>query len=59
MREEMKNYVKIIQKVLENTLDNFLAVIGLSSGLDLRRSGTELTMKYQVDIGHERRRKCC
>ena len=59
MREEMKSYVKIIQKVLENALDNFLAVIGLSWGLDLRRSGTELTMAYQVDLGPERRRKCC
>ena len=56
---EMKNYVNIFRKVLESTLVNFLAVIGLSWVLDLRRSGTELTMAYQVDIGHERRIKCC
>ena len=32
MREEMKNYVKIIQKELKNTLEDFLAVFGLSLG---------------------------
>ena len=30
MREEIKNYVKIIEKELKNTLEDFLAVIGLS-----------------------------
>ena len=34
MQEEMNNYVKIIQKELKNTLEDFLAVIGLSGGLD-------------------------
>ena len=59
MGEEMKNYVKIIPKVLDNTLEDFLAVIGLSWGLVQNRSGTELTVPYPVDLGIERRRKCC
>ena len=59
MQEEMKNYAKSFRKVLQNTLDNFLAVIGLSWGLDPRKSGAELTMAYQVDIGRKQWRKCC
>ena len=55
---DMKKYVKKIQKVLENTLVDSLAVNGLSWGLDHKRSGTELTMTYKVDLGVERRRKC-
>ena len=55
----MNNYAKIIRNVLQNTLDNFLAVIGLFLGLDPRKSGTELTMAYQVDIGRKQWRKCC
>ena len=43
----MKNYVKIILKELKNTLEDFLAVIGLSWDLDQKRSGTELTMAYR------------
>ena len=43
-------------KVLQNTLDNFFAVIFLSWCLDPRKSGTELTMAYQVDIGRKLRR---
>ena len=50
MREEMKDYANIIHKVLEKTLEDILAVIGLSWGLDQKRSGTELTMAYQVDL---------
>ena len=37
----------------------FLAVIGLSCGLDLKRSGTELTIANQMDLGNELRRRCC
>ena len=59
MQKEMKNYVKIIQKELKNTLDDFLAVIGLSWRLNPKRSGTELTMANQKDLGIEQRRKCC
>ena len=57
-QEEVKNDAKIIRKVLQNTLDNFLAVFGLSWGLNPRKSGTELRMAYQVDIGRKQRRKC-
>ena len=35
-----------------------LAVIGLSQGLDLKRSGTELTIANQMDLGIELQRKC-
>ena len=38
---------------------DFLEVIGLSWCLDLKRSGTELAMASQMDLGFERRRKCC
>ena len=58
-QEEMSNYATIIRKVLQNTLDNFLVVIGLTWGLDQRKSGTELTMAYQVKIGRKQQRKCC
>ena len=37
-------------------LKDSLAVIGLSEGLDLKRSGTELTIANQMDLGIERRR---
>ena len=36
-----------------------LAVIGLSLGLDLKRSGTELAIANQMDLGTELQRKCC
>ena len=35
------------------------AVIGLSWGLDPKRSGAELTMANQMDLGIELPRKCC
>ena len=57
MQKETKHYVKIIQKDLKSTLEDFLAVVGLSWGPDLERIGTELTMVNQLGI--ERRRKCC
>ena len=50
---------KIIQRQFESMQKDFLAVTGLSWGLDLKRSGTELTMANQVDLGIEQRRKCC
>ena len=59
MQKEMKNCAKIIQKEVKDTLDTFLAVIGLSLDPDLRSSGTELRIANQVDLGLERRRKCC
>ena len=36
----MTNYAKIIRKVLQNTLDNFLAVIGLEPGSEKKWYGT-------------------
>ena len=38
---------------------HFLTVIGLSQGVDLKRSGTELTIANQMDLGIELQRKCC
>ena len=55
----MMNYVSIIQRQLKSMQKDFFAVIGLSWELDLKRSGTELTMANQMDLGIERRRKCC
>ena len=40
-------------------LKDSLAVIGLSWSLDLPRSGTELTIANQMDLGIELMRKCC
>ena len=37
----MKKYVRKIQEKLENTLKDFLAVIGLSLDLVQKRSGTD------------------
>ena len=51
------NYVQIIQEELKNTLDNFLAVIGLSLDLVQKRSGTPLTVANQTDVGIGLRRK--
>ena len=39
-------------------VDSF-AVIGLSWGLDLKRSGTELVIANQMDLGTELQRECC
>ena len=38
---------------------DFLAVIGLSWSLDLKRSGTELAIANQMDLGIGLQRKCC
>ena len=54
----MMKYVKTIQRQLNSTLVDSLADIGLSQGLDLKRSGTELTITNQVDLGTERQREC-
>ena len=53
----MKNYVKIIQKELKNTLEDFLAATGLSLDLVPKRSGTPHTIANQTDIGIGLRRK--
>ena len=57
MRKEMKNYVKIIQKEFKNTLEDFLAVIGLSLDLVQKRSDTPHTIANQTDVGIGLRRK--
>ena len=59
MQREMMNYVKITQSQLKSMLRDSLAVVGLSQGLDLKRSGAELTIANQMDLGIELRRKCC
>ena len=53
----MMNYAYIIQKELKNTLEDFLAVIGLSLNLVQQRSGTPHTIANQTDVGIGLRRK--
>ena len=57
MQKEM-NYVSIIQRQLNCMLVDSLPVIGLSKGLFLKRSGTELTIENQMDLGTELQIKC-
>ena len=40
-------------------LKDSLAVIGLFWGLDLKRSGSELTIANQMDLGIELQKECC
>ena len=47
------------KRQLKSMLKYSLAVIGLSKGLDLKRSATELTIANQMDLGIELQRKCC
>ena len=58
MQKEMMNYVKTIQRQLNSMLVDSFAVIGLSWGIDLKRSGAELTIKNQMDLGTELQREC-
>ena len=58
MQKEMLNYVSIIQRQFKSMQKDFLSIIGLSQGLDLKRSGTELTIANQMDLGIELQRKC-
>ena len=48
---------EIIQKELKISLEDFLAVIGLSLDLVQKRSGTEFTIANQMDLGTELQRK--
>ena len=59
MQKEMMKLVKTIQRQLKSMLKDSLAVIGHSWDLDLKRSGTELTIANQMDLGTELQRKCC
>ena len=59
MQKEMMKCVSIIQRQLKSMQKDFFAVICLPCGLDLKRSGTELTMANQMALGIELRRKCC
>ena len=54
----MKMYVKKIQEKLENTLEDFLAVIGLFFDLVQKRSGTVLVVADPLDLGIELQRRC-
>ena len=51
--------VKLFFKQLSSMLKDSFAVIGLSQSLDLTRSGTELTIANQMNLGTELQRKCC
>ena len=55
----MKKLVKISQKEWKNTLEDFLAVIGLSFFLVKKRSGTPHTIANQTDPGIGLRRRRC
>ena len=55
----MKKLKKIIQKEWKNTLEDFLAVIGLSLVLVKKRSGTPHTSANQTDPGIGLRRRRC
>ena len=55
----MKKYAKKIQEKLVNTLEDFLAVIGLSLDLVQKRSGAPHTIANQTDVGIGLRRKYC
>ena len=59
MQKEMMNYVTMLQRQSKNMLEDFLAVIGLSWGLDPKRGGTELTVANHMALGIERLGKCC
>ena len=50
-QEEIQKYVNTIHRRLRVTLENTLAVIGLSWGLYQKRSGTELTLTDLTDHG--------
>ena len=56
IQKEKMNYVLIIQRQLKSLQKESLAVIGLSWGLDLKRSGTELTIANQMYLGIELRK---
>ena len=49
--------VNTIHRQLRIMLANSLAVIGLSWGLDQKKSGTELTLTNQMDHGIEWQKK--
>ena len=54
----MKKYVKKIQEKLENTLKDFLEVIGLFLDLVQKRSGTTPVVADPMDLGIELQRRC-
>ena len=58
MQKEMMKYVKTIQRQLNSMLVDSLADIGLSQGLDLKRSGTELTITNQMDLAADKKQSC-
>ena len=61
MEKEMMKYIcvsnaKIMKKYAERVPRGHT---GLSQGLDLKRSGTELTIANQMDLGIELQRNSC
>ena len=58
-KKEQEKEVNTIYRRLRILLADFLALIGLSQGLDLKRSGTELAITNQMDLGTELQGKWC
>ena len=56
-KKETKKDVNTIHRVLRNMLGNSFAVIGLSWGLDQKKSGAPPTLTNQMDHGIEWQRK--
>ena len=54
----MKKYVKKSQEKLENTLKDFLAVIGLFLDLVQKTSGTAPVVADPMNLGIELQRRC-
>ena len=54
----MKKYAKKFQEQLENTLKDFLAVIGLFLDVVQKRSGTAPAVADPMDLGIELQRRC-
>ena len=57
MQKATKNNVNTNHRQLRNMLPNFLAVIGLSWGLDHKKNGTEPKLKNQMEHGIVRQKK--
>ena len=55
-KKETKKDVNTIHRQLRIMLENSLAVIGLSWGLDQKRNGTELTLTDLTDHGTNQQR---
>ena len=50
-QKEVQTYVNTIHRLLRIMLADFLAVTGLSWGLEQKRNGTEVILADQSDLG--------